>query len=220
MKKILVAMLFFTSFTFANKLKVVELDNLANKYVVYSSINCSACREEFKEIQKIYNKYKEMTNIAVVLYPSDENEVNYKFIKDNNYTFEVYYDQDHKIDKLLKIEYVPTIYKYEKGIFKKSVDEFLTEENFYKNEKKNIDKKLRKKLKEIIVKDIKGEKYNLLKLLEKNDYISYLSGEIKNKKAVILVDDKKYLTKDNYFIEKNKLDKGIIEIVSSYIKPY
>ena len=167
MKKILVAMLFFTSFTFANKLKVVELDNLANKYVVYSSINCSACREEFKEIQKIYNKYKEMANIAVVLYPGDENEVNYKFIKDNNYTFEVYYDQDHKIDKLLKIEYVPTIYKYEKGIFKKSVDEFLTEENFYKNEKKNIDKKLRKKLKEIIVKDIKGEKYNLLKLLEK-----------------------------------------------------
>ena len=161
-----------------------------------------------------------MANIAVVLYPGDENEVNYKFIKDNNYTFEVYYDQDHKIDKLLKIEYVPTIYKYEKGIFKKSVDEFLTEENFYKNEKKNIDKKLRKKLKEIIVKDIKGEKYNLLKLLEKNDYISYLSGEIKNKKAVILVDDKKYLTKDNYFIEKNKLDKGIIEIVSSYIKPY
>ena len=66
MKKILVAMLFFTSFTFANKLKVVELDNLANKYVVYSSINCSACREEFKEIQKIYNKYKEMANIAVV----------------------------------------------------------------------------------------------------------------------------------------------------------
>ncbi|MDK9580061.1 hypothetical protein QQA45_00755 [Sneathia sanguinegens] len=52
MKKILVAMLFFTSFTFANKLKVVELDNLANKYVVYSSINCSACREEFIEIQK------------------------------------------------------------------------------------------------------------------------------------------------------------------------
>lgn len=145
MKKILVAMLFFTSFTFANKLKVVELDDLANKYVVYSSINCSACREEFKEIQKIYNKYKEMANIAVVLYPSDENEVNYKFIKDNNYTFEVYYDQDHKIDKLLKIEYVPTIYKYEKGIFKKSADEFLTEENFYKNEKKNIDKKLRKK---------------------------------------------------------------------------
>ncbi|MDK9580060.1 hypothetical protein QQA45_00750 [Sneathia sanguinegens] len=161
-----------------------------------------------------------MANIAVVLYPGDENEVNYKFIKDNNYTFEVYYDQDHKIDKLLKIEYVPTIYKYEKGIFKKSADEFLTEENFYKNEKKNIDKKLRKKLKEIIVEDIKGKKFNLLKLLEKNDYISYLSGEIKNKKAVILVDDKKYLTKDNYFIEKNKLDKGIIEIVSSYIKPY
>lgn len=40
----------------------------------------------------------------------------------------------------------------------------------------------------------------------------YLIRLEKLKKAVILVDDKKYLTKDNYFIEKNKLYKGIIEI--------
>lgn len=194
MKKILLLFTIFSVFSFSNECsgnkcmienKVVENENrivndldynkLKNKYIVYGSIYCHVCVSEFKHMQEIKNKYKDMANIVSVIYPNEAKEKIEEYFKKNGYNYDVYYDNNGDMANYMGIKYVPMIYKYdgEKNNIVELDDEYFTTKTFYNHEKLNIDKAVREKLQDIKVKDDKEKEYRLLDIVSSNTLIIY-----------------------------------------------
>jgi thiol-disulfide isomerase/thioredoxin/Flp pilus assembly protein TadD len=121
--------------------KTVKLSDLTGKVVVidFWATWCGPCRESFPAFQKVYDKYK--SNTLVAMYALDtwervggkeREELVRKFLTDNKYTFPVLYD-DGVVEKY-NVEGIPTKFVIDKKgeIAFKSVgfsgaDEMITE---------------------------------------------------------------------------------------------
>lgn len=101
--------------------------NTKPEYIVYTAIWCPHCREEYKELQKVYDKVDMKVYISNVRTTETE-AIN--FIKENNYTFPYVYDRTGEVAKELKVEYIPATYKLqEDGTYKLLEDVNISEEN-------------------------------------------------------------------------------------------
>ena len=121
--------------------KIVKLSDLRGKVVVidFWATWCGPCRESFPAFQKVYDKYK--SNTLVAMYALDtwervggkeREELVRKFLADNRYTFPVLYD-DGVVEKY-NVEGIPTKFVIDKRgeVAFKSVgfigaDEMITE---------------------------------------------------------------------------------------------
>ncbi len=156
--------------------KISKDEFLNSKYIIYSALWCSHCRAEYKHLQEIYEKYPDNFNIIVFINNSNDKKEILDYFNKENYTFPIYYDEDNYFMENLQIEYFPTILEYnitDEGIvINRELNEFNLN-NFYENNKKEIDNSVREKLNDINVIDINGDKLNLLNILTENAIVMY-----------------------------------------------
>ena len=136
MKKLLIIIpLFMTCiFGFANakpldidiiegaKLPNFELRDFHGKYIkskkifgskkptllIFASEWCPHCQKELPEVQKLYNENKDTMNVVVIFRRKNTNLTNTKkYVKENNFTFPVYYDASNELTEAFHVKSVP-----------------------------------------------------------------------------------------------------------------
>ncbi len=73
---------------------------------------CPPCRQEMPSIEKLYKKYKKNSNFEIVAISVDQG-TSIKvanFIKENKYTFPVYFDEKGKLGRKFLIRSIPTTF--------------------------------------------------------------------------------------------------------------
>lgn len=95
---------------------VIKLSDLAGKVVVldFWATWCGPCKESFPFVQKVYEKYKDNSDVVILAVNTWENqegaereELVKKFMKDHGYTFPVVYDESQVVEKY-KVQGIPT----------------------------------------------------------------------------------------------------------------
>jgi len=96
--------------------ETVQLASLKGKVVVldFWATWCGPCKAAFPFVQKVYEKYKNNADVAILAVNTWENEKGAereklvkKFLEDNKYTFPVVYDETQVVEKY-KVEGIPT----------------------------------------------------------------------------------------------------------------
>ena len=103
--------------------ETVSLSSFKNKVVVldFWATWCMPCRASFPEMQVLLNKYKEDSEVVFLFIdvwekksPQKMQEIATKFIKDNNYSFNVLLDVNDKVIKDYKVESIPAKFVIDK----------------------------------------------------------------------------------------------------------
>jgi len=96
--------------------------------VVFWATWCPGCVDELPKIQKLQEQYGEIVNIVTVNTTAVERAGKAsveKFLKDNNYTFEVIYDETGRISNYYNVSYIPLNLIYDNdGSLIERVNEF------------------------------------------------------------------------------------------------
>ncbi|MGH7456867.1 MAG: TlpA family protein disulfide reductase, partial [bacterium] len=96
--------------------ETVQLAQLKGKVVVldFWATWCGPCKAAFPYVQKVYEKYKDNSDVVILAVNTWENESGAereklvkKFLEDNKYTFPVVYDETSVVEKY-KVEGIPT----------------------------------------------------------------------------------------------------------------
>ncbi len=90
---------------------------------------CPPCRSEMPSIQRFYEKNKDVVILAVSV-DEESSEFVESFIKENGYSFPVFYDVNQLLSKKFFVRSIPTTYIIDKNgvIFKKITGAFNWEE--------------------------------------------------------------------------------------------
>jgi thiol-disulfide isomerase/thioredoxin len=107
--------------------KYIKLSDLKGKVVVldFWATWCGPCKSSFPALQKIYNKYLDNPNIAILTLDTQESvkdeereKLVKKFIEENKYTFPVLFDEDYadKYDVTGNIRFKNVGFGDEKGM--------------------------------------------------------------------------------------------------------
>jgi len=109
----------------------ISNQDLIDKYIVidFWNTHCGVCFHEFPEFQKLYNSYKNESNIAFLAINKplkmDTLGQAFQMIKQRNYTFTTLVPVDEQLPEKLGIEYYPTIIIIDRqgmAIFRGSVE--------------------------------------------------------------------------------------------------
>ena len=97
--------------------EAVSLSGLKNKVVVldFWATWCGPCKASFPAMQELVNKYKNDTTVVFLFIdvletkePPKVRELVVKYIKENNYNFNVLFDEKNKASKAYKVISVPS----------------------------------------------------------------------------------------------------------------
>lgn len=127
---------------------VVSLSTLKNKVVVldFWATWCGPCKASFPAMQELVNKYKNDTDVVFLFIdvletkePQKVRQMVVKYINENNYSFNVLFDEKNKVSKAYKIISVPTKFIIDKKgniIFMSSGENFLDDISSFIDEAK------------------------------------------------------------------------------------
>lgn len=153
---------------------VLDINKMGNKKIlIYSAIWCPYCQAEYKHLQQIYDIYGKDMDIATVVLGDVKKEDVEKYMKENNFTFPIYYDTDSALARKFNIKYFPTIFLLNNnGQYVELDSEGLNLNDYQKMLVDSIDSNMKEKLAKYEVLDINGEKATALsKVLNYNDSI-------------------------------------------------
>ena len=89
----------------------VNKDMITKDYSIYTAIWCPHCREQYKHLQEIYDRYKENYHIVTIVAGTNTKQEVEEFMAENKYTFPIVYDENLKLAKELNISTIPVIYE-------------------------------------------------------------------------------------------------------------
>lgn len=117
--------------------EVVSLSGLKNKVVIldFWATWCGPCKASFPGMQELVNKYKNDTDVVFLFIdvleikePQKVREMVAAYIKENNYSFNVLFDEKNKASKAYKIFSVPSKFIIDK---KGNIVFMSNDENFF-----------------------------------------------------------------------------------------
>lgn len=76
---------------------------------------CPGCVQEAPEVQKVYEKYGDQVQFMMVDLADGQRETKQKaldFMKTNNLTYPVYFDESGMASNILQVRYLPTLYVF------------------------------------------------------------------------------------------------------------
>lgn len=86
-----------------------SLSSFAGKPTVINfwAVGCSPCVAEFPDFQRVYDEYKDKINFVFIDVETDV-QLGLNFVKDNNYTFPVYFDLTGLAQEFYSVDAYPT----------------------------------------------------------------------------------------------------------------
>lgn len=87
----------YSLYSFAGKPTVIN----------FWAVGCSPCVAEFPDFQRVYDEYKDKINFVFIDVETDV-QLGLNFVKDNNYTFPVYFDLTGLAQEFYSVDAYPT----------------------------------------------------------------------------------------------------------------
>lgn len=94
----------------------ISLNDFRGKsvYLNFWATWCPPCRKEMPAMEKIYQEYKDKGLVVLTIDIGEDKETVKKFIKDNNFNFEVLLDSDQSVADKYSITSIPVSYFIDK----------------------------------------------------------------------------------------------------------
>lgn len=116
----------------------VSLHDFVGKPIVINfwSSKCPPCRKEMPEFNEVYKKYKDKVNFMMVDaigFLGETKDTGTTFVKDNKFSFPIFYDEDLSAQRTYGLTAFPTTYIVDKsGYLSKGQSGMLSEETLAK----------------------------------------------------------------------------------------
>lgn len=102
--------------------KMIQISDLKGKVVIidFWATWCGPCRQSFPAMQKVYEKYKNNPNVAILVVNAwerakDRKEAVLKFLEGKNYTFPIYFDENDETVKKYGVTGIPSKFFLDKN---------------------------------------------------------------------------------------------------------
>lgn len=124
--------------------KIEKFDDLKGKVVLidFWASWCEPCKAALPNYEKLYKKYKDKGLVIIGINADDNQKERDEFLKKNSFSFPMYTDSSKKMIGDFRVQAVPTLFVFKKGLQPDSFYRGFSEEKM-----KNLEKKVAELLK-------------------------------------------------------------------------
>lgn len=119
--------------------KIDNFDDLKSKVVLidFWASWCEPCKAALPSYEKLYQKYKDKGLVIIGINEDDNKKERDEFLKKNSFSFPMYADNSKKMISDFRVQAVPTLFVFKKGL---QPDSFYR--GFNEEKMKNLEKKV------------------------------------------------------------------------------